>query len=579
MRRLISPLLILTCCFIWSCKKTPIEIENGINNDATVNSEVSAIKDNPTSISAGMMNYESYFLSSKDNKIHGYIISTPLDYDPKSTKKYPLLVFMHGDGEKPGSKDYDLSKLKYHGPHKEIFSKGRSFPAVVVSIQMAKGEGVVNPAVIKELIDVITGQSPVPKQGKEEGNNNEEEGNNNNNNNNKAAVGLGKYNIDLNRIHLTGLSQGGNGAYKTAFTYPDFFASISVFSGYTGSQYDMSKIKIPVYIRHNSNDPTVNVANAYHAQTWINAAGPVQPVDLLVFNSSGHDAWSTEYGRKDKGNVYDWHWAISRNSGSSNTSTPPVVEPTNSSLAVTTYSPALNSVYSVNGYGMLTLLFNGNIKRNTGIIEIKNLTDGTSTQVNTSWSMVRISGNQLVVYPVELAKNKKYAVRIQRGAITDSAGEPFAGIADDKTWAFSVGNPPVTPTPTPVPPAPAKDADPVVTAPGSSAFILSSFTPADNSTISKPSNGYIHLKLQFSSSVQRGSGLIEVKNLTDNTSFKVYANWGMVRIDGKTVDIYPVPVSSKKKYAVTIAGNAFKDSKNNYFTGISDTKTLNFSVK
>jgi hypothetical protein len=550
MRRPLSLLLSLFCTVLWSCQKSPNEKNTGSSGEISSN-VISATAD-PTSISNGMKNYESYFLSSKDSKIHGYIISTPLNYNAVNSTRYPLLVFMHGDGEKPGSLDYNLSNLKIHGPHKEIFSKGRAFPAIIVSIQMAKGESVVNPAVVKELIDVITGEASVP-------------------NPTKGAIGLGKYNIDMNRIHLTGLSQGGNGAYKTAYSYPNFFASISVFSGYTGGQSSMSLIKIPTYIRHNSNDGTVGVQNAYNAQKWIDAAKPIQPVDLLVFNSTSHDAWSTEYSRTNAGNVYDWHWSIARNNGSVGT---PTVPPTNSSLAITTLSPALNSVNTINGYASLTVLFNNNIKKQIGLIEIKNLTDNTSEKVYANWGMVSVNSNKLSIYPVTLKNNKKYSVRIERGAFTDESGNPFSGITDDKTWTFTTGTPPVTSEPDKSPETPVETPKPDV-----SGLLLTSFSPVNNSILTRPSNGYINLSLVFNDNVAKATGLIEVKNLTDNTSYKAYANWGMVSVSGKTSTVYPIPVVSGKTYAVTIASNAFKNSSGLFYAGIANTTTWKFTVK
>ena len=43
-----------------------------------------------------------------------YLVSLPDDYEANPTKKYPLLFFLHGSGER-GS---DLEKLKVHGPMK-----------------------------------------------------------------------------------------------------------------------------------------------------------------------------------------------------------------------------------------------------------------------------------------------------------------------------------------------------------------------------------------------------------------------------------------------------------------------------
>src|SRR6476661_304442 len=156
MRKIIISTTAILSIFIASCQKS----EDLSVSKLSIKDQTSmALSSTPTSISAGMKNYESYFTSKAHAKIHGYIISTPLDYDPSSSKQYPLLVFMHGTGEKPYNVDYDFAKLKVHGPHKEIYYKGRAFPAIIVSIQLSRYDGEFNPAVVKELIDVLTGKA------------------------------------------------------------------------------------------------------------------------------------------------------------------------------------------------------------------------------------------------------------------------------------------------------------------------------------------------------------------------------------------------------------------------------------
>src|SRR5690606_32086264 len=103
----------------------------------------------------------------------------------------------------------------------------------------------------------------------------------------------------------------------------------------------------------------------------------------------------------------------------------------------------------------------------------------------------------------------------------DESGKPFAGITDDNTWTFSVGTVPATSEPS-KPTEPSKPAEPTETTKPETnqGFLLSSFSPVNNSIITRPSNGYINLSMVFNADVLKGSGLIEVKNLTDNTSYK-----------------------------------------------------------
>lgn len=548
--------------FLGSCQKetedlvpsTPVESAK----DAIMSVSSSS---KPTSTTKGMKNYESYFVSKEDGKPHGYIISTPLDYN--TSKKYPLLLFMHGSGEKPGN-DYDLNKLKYHGPHKEIFDKGRSFPAIIVSFQLSKYEGEFNPKVVKELIDIVSGLRSAPDDDDDDDDDDNDDNRNKGKKKDKANVGLQKYSIDLNRIHLTGLSLGGNGVFKTAFTYPDFFASISEFAGYTGSKNDMSRIKVPTYIRHSTGDGTVGSYNAVNARDWINAANTnKQLVNFLLFNSNNHDSWSSEYSRTDGSSVYEWHWGIYRNG--SGTPPPPVENkpPTqDGSFSFTSLNPAANSVISASNGERISISFSKPIKKGHGTIEIKNLTDNSIYKVNSDWSMVRVSNNTVSIYPLQFKYGNKYAIRIEGGAFLDYSGKPSQAITNDNEWTFSAGKQMNSEQPE-------TTANPEIV----------TFWPQHNSIINRPSSGYVDLNMNFNKKINKGSGQILIKNLTDNTTFTVYADWGMVGIKNTKASIYPIPVQSGKKYAVTISSNSFKDDNNRSFNGINNTWTWSFSVK
>jgi predicted peptidase len=57
-----------------------------------------------------------------------YLLSLPKDYDQKES--WPLLVFLHGSGERGD----DLELVKTHGPPK-LIAQGKEFPFIVVSPQ------------------------------------------------------------------------------------------------------------------------------------------------------------------------------------------------------------------------------------------------------------------------------------------------------------------------------------------------------------------------------------------------------------------------------------------------------------
>ena len=55
-----------------------------------------------------------------------YLLFHPVGYDPRSERKWPLIVFLHGAGERGN----ELEKVAVHGPPKLVKSRP-DFPFVV----------------------------------------------------------------------------------------------------------------------------------------------------------------------------------------------------------------------------------------------------------------------------------------------------------------------------------------------------------------------------------------------------------------------------------------------------------------
>jgi predicted peptidase len=62
-----------------------------------------------------------------------YLLYLPQDYDQQ--EKWPLLLFLHGGGERGD----DLELLKIHGPPK-LIAAGKQFPMIVVTPQCPKDQ-------------------------------------------------------------------------------------------------------------------------------------------------------------------------------------------------------------------------------------------------------------------------------------------------------------------------------------------------------------------------------------------------------------------------------------------------------
>jgi len=75
-------------------------------------------------------------------------------------------------------------------------------------------------------------------------------------------------------------------------------------------------------------------------------------------------------------------------------------------------------------------------------VTLRNLGPGTDIVFSLPDTQVIASGSQLIINPSsDLIADNPYAVRISTNAVSDLAGNPYAGIADDTSWNFRLGVP------------------------------------------------------------------------------------------------------------------------------------------
>jgi predicted peptidase len=189
-----------------------------------------------------------------------YLLYLPKEYGSEK-KSWPMLVFLHGSGES-GS---DLNKVKVHGPPK-LIAEGKDFPFIVVSPQ-SSGRGW-DSSSLNGLVDDITS----------------------------------KYQVDKNRIYLTGLSMGGFGTWSLAAAYPAKFAAIAPICG-GGNTDDATKIKdLPIWVFHGAQDTAVPLKRSADMVEALKEAGS-KSVEFTVYPEAGHDSWTETYNNPD---LYTW---------------------------------------------------------------------------------------------------------------------------------------------------------------------------------------------------------------------------------------------------------------------------------
>jgi predicted peptidase len=198
-----------------------------------------------------------------------YLLDLPEGYAADPAKTWPLIVFLHGAGERGD----DLELLKKHGPPK-LNAEGKKLPAIVTSLQCEKAR-IWDPHGVKAVTDHVSST----------------------------------YRVDRQRIYLTGLSMGGFGTWETALEYPDTYAAIAPICGGAGVRWVMAdRIKnLPCWIFHGDQDAAVPVAFSEKMYNALKKAG--SPAKLTIYPGVGHDSWTRTY---DDPAFWEWLFAQKR---------------------------------------------------------------------------------------------------------------------------------------------------------------------------------------------------------------------------------------------------------------------------
>lgn len=190
-----------------------------------------------------------------------YLLWLPHDYKKDKKKAFPLLIFLHGSGERGDS----LELVKMHGPP-SIVENRSDFPFITVSPQCPKGKRW-NHEDLQLLLEKVKS----------------------------------KYRIDPSRVYLTGLSMGGFGTWNWACNYPDQFAAIAPICGGGDIQFADALKNTPVWAFHGEADPVVPVKRTIEMVEAVNAKGG--SARMTIYPEVGHDSWENAYNDPE---LYKW---------------------------------------------------------------------------------------------------------------------------------------------------------------------------------------------------------------------------------------------------------------------------------
>ena len=222
--------------------------------------------------------------------IHGLYSAVPANYS-KTTKKYPLIIFVAGGGQL-GTADIELRYLLQDGLMKLLAEK--KFPPNFNVNNKNYSFIVLTP----QLSQVPTNEQMLSF----------------------LNYAKANYRIDESRIYFSGLSMGGIVASDMGAAYASQIAAIApiagvFYEGVTAKCEQIAKGRLPVWTFHNDDDPQINVLVAEYFTAEINSFKPAIIPRLTIFKAYGHDAWheALNPAYKEEGkNVYEWMLQYSR---------------------------------------------------------------------------------------------------------------------------------------------------------------------------------------------------------------------------------------------------------------------------
>jgi len=220
-----------------------------------------------SSVLAADDDFEARVFKADGDQVLPYRLLKPQHYDPQ--QKYPLVLFMHGAGERGNDNKAQLKHVVHIFTTPENRQK---YPCFVLAPQCPTGKG---------WSEVNWGAKTHQQPEKPSG---------------PLAMTLQvieqlkkEFSIDADRLYVGGLSMGGYGTWDVIARHPEMFAAAVPMCG-GGDETTAAKIaKLPIWNFHGAKDPAVKVERSRNMIEALKMAGGT-PKDT-EYPEVGHDCW------------------------------------------------------------------------------------------------------------------------------------------------------------------------------------------------------------------------------------------------------------------------------------------------
>lgn len=221
------------------------------------------------------------YINEKNDTLR-YRILFPENYD--KTKKYPLVLFLHGAGERGRDNEKQLT----HGARLFLSPENRkNFPCIVVFPQCPTESFWSNVQVDRSKSPVVfTFDYSRPS-----------------NPSLLSAVDVVKNiikeeRVDKKRVYITGLSMGGMGTFEAVYRFPKLFAAaMPICGGGDVKSYDKRVSKIPFWVFHGAVDAVVDVKNSRDMVERLKALQA--NVKYSEYPGVNHNSWDNAFAEPE----------------------------------------------------------------------------------------------------------------------------------------------------------------------------------------------------------------------------------------------------------------------------------------
>ncbi|HEY6726697.1 MAG TPA: alpha/beta hydrolase-fold protein [Polyangiaceae bacterium] len=287
----------------------------------------------PEPVSHAKLTRESYH-SSDTGSERDYFVYLPVGYETERARSWPLLVVLHGDGERGDAKS-DLDYLLKNGPLYEAWIQKRDLPFVIVAPQLplyGRDQSVsylqarTRAEIPERLADgvpprppefptpspfsgaVANADLPYGPEGPPDGWSKLE----------ADVVQIvdavtRSHRVDPQRRYLTGISYGAFGAWYLASRHPDLFAALApvVGWGHPDLMPPLARTDLPIWVFAGGRDTTIEAQYFYPGLATLESLGHSR-LRFTVEADMGHDVWARVYAGRD---LYDWLLGFSQGAG------------------------------------------------------------------------------------------------------------------------------------------------------------------------------------------------------------------------------------------------------------------------